>query len=70
MRILVPNLFVLLYYQYKDAHCVLQWQIQDLPRGRGPVRGRGPPMRVLFSENVCENERIASRRGVCAGHGP
>ena len=26
-------------------------------------RGRGPPMWVLFGENVCENERIGSRRG-------
>ena len=25
--------------------------------------GRGPPMRVLFGENVCENERIRSHRG-------
>ena len=25
--------------------------------------GRGPPTQVLFSENVCENERIGSRRG-------
>ena len=26
-------------------------------------RGRGPPMQVLFSENVCKNERIGSHRG-------
>ena len=25
--------------------------------------GRGPPMRVLFGENACENERIGSRKG-------
>ena len=25
--------------------------------------GLGPPMRVLSSENVCENERIGSRGG-------
>ena len=31
--------------------------------GRGPVRGHGPPTRALFSENVCENKRIGSRRG-------
>ena len=31
--------------------------------GHGPVRRHGPPMQVLFSENVCENERIGSRRG-------
>ena len=46
-----------------------QWRIQDFPKGgRGPVRGRGPPTRVLFSENVCENKRIGSRRGACTGH--
>ena len=28
--------------------------------------GRGPPMQVLFSENVCENKRIGSHRGWCA----
>ena len=28
-----------------------------------PVGGRGPPMQVLFGKNVCENERIGSRRG-------
>ena len=27
-------------------------------------------MQVLFSENVCENERIGSRRRACAGHAP
>ena len=31
--------------------------------GRGLVGKCGPPMRVLFSENVCENKRIGSRRG-------
>ena len=25
--------------------------------------GHGPPLRALFSENVCENERIGSHRG-------
>ena len=39
--------------------------------GRGPVTGGcGPPMWVLFTENVCENERIGSHRGACAGHAP
>ena len=28
-----------------------------------PVRGCGPPMWALFSENVCENKRIGSHRG-------
>ena len=28
--------------------------------------GRGPPTRVLFGENVCENERIGSYRGLRA----
>ena len=27
--------------------------------------GHGPPMQVLFGENICENERIGSCRG-CA----
>ena len=29
--------------------------------------GRRPPTWVLFGENTCENERIGSRRGACAG---
>ena len=29
-----------------------------------PLGGRGPPTQVLFSENVCKNERIGSCRGV------
>ena len=28
-----------------------------------PVEGRGPPTRVLFGENVCENERIGFHSG-------
>ena len=33
---------------------------------------RGPPMRALFGENVCINERIGSRMGggACTGHTP
>ena len=31
--------------------------------GLGPIGGHGPLMQVLFGENVCENERIGSRRG-------
>ena len=32
--------------------------------GREPVRGeRGPLMRALFGQDVCENERIGSHRG-------
>ena len=32
--------------------------------GRAPImRGHGPPTWALFSENVCENERIGSHRG-------
>ena len=38
--------------------------------GRAPVRGRGPLMWALFSENVCKNERIGSHRGACARHAP
>ena len=33
-------------------------------RGPGPVRGRGPPTWVLFTKDVCENERITSHRGL------
>ena len=36
--------------------------------GRAPImRGHGPPTWALFSENVCENERIGSHRGACLG---
>ena len=36
-----------------------------------PVRGRrGPPIRALFGENVCENKRIGSRRGRTPGTPP
>ena len=31
--------------------------------GVHPLGGCGPPMRVLFDENVCENERIGSHIG-------
>ena len=31
--------------------------------GVDPFWGHGPPMRALFGENVCENERIGSHRG-------
>ena len=35
------------------------------PVGGGPISGgRGPPMWALFGENVGENKRIGSRRGV------
>ena len=27
-----------------------------ISRGRGPYGGRGPPTRVFFGKNVCENE--------------
>ena len=35
------------------------------PVGGGvhPLGGHGPLMRALFSENVCETERIGSHRG-------
>ena len=36
--------------------------------GMDPLGGCGPPMQVLFTENVCENERIGSPSGACAGH--
>ena len=44
-----------------------------ISRKRGgvhPLGGRGPLTWALFGENVCENQRIGSHRGVCAGHAP
>ena len=38
--------------------------------GVHPLGGRGPPTWALFSENVCENERIGSHRGTCTRHAP
>ena len=38
--------------------------------GMHPLGGRGPLTWALFSENVCENERIGSHRGACARHAP
>ena len=35
-----------------------------------PVEGRGPPTPALFAKNVCENERIGSRRGHAPGTSP
>ena len=35
-----------------------------------PLGGHGPPTWALFGENVCENERIGSHRGVCQAHPP
>ena len=45
------------------------------PVGGGvhPLGGHGPPMQVLFSENVCENERIEELGPIgraCARHTP
>ena len=40
---------------------IFQWRIQD--RGDiDPLGGHGPLTQALFSENVCKNERIGSRR--------
>ena len=37
--------------------------------GRGPVtEGCEPPAWALFGENECENEKIGSCRGACAGN--
>ena len=51
-----------------------QWRIQDFPlggRGCPAVGGFCQPLtRVLFGENVCENERIGSHWGVCATGAP
>ena len=34
--------------------------------GCGPIlMGFGPLMQALFSENICENERIGSHGGAC-----
>ena len=39
--------------------------------GHGPVVGGDEPLtRVFFSENVCENEGIGSRRGRAPGTSP
>ena len=35
-----------------------------------PLGGPGPPMRALFGENVCENERIGSHRGCARARPP
>ena len=40
------------------------------PGSPGGGGERGPPTRALFSKNVCENERIGSRRGACTWHAP
>ena len=42
------------------------------PIGGGvhPLGGHGPPTWALFGENVCENERIGSHRGVYTRHTP
>ena len=48
-----------MFLNLSEEH-ILNWRIQDFPYGGG---GRGPPTRVLSGENVCENERIGSRRG-------
>ena len=37
-----------------------QWRIQDFPLGGGGGGVRRPPMRTLFGENGCENERNGS----------
>ena len=41
---------------------MLQWRMQDFLLGGGanPTRGHQCLIRVLFGENVCENERIGS----------
>ena len=44
----------------------IQLQIQDFPLGGGCRAiggGHRPPTHVLFSKNVCENERIGSHWG-------
>ena len=39
----------------------MQWRIQDFPLGgHRAIGGHQPPMWVLFSENICKNERIGS----------
>ena len=50
----------------------IQWRIQDFPwGGRGPRRGgRGLLSRLRFKNFVCQNKRIWTLRGACAGHLP
>ena len=39
--------------------------------GRGPRRGgRGFPRQLCFEKFICQNERIWTLRGACAGHAP
>ena len=38
--------------------------------GRGPCRGCGLPRQLHFENFVCQNERIWTRRGACAGYAP
>ena len=42
------------------------------PVGRGMdlIGGRGLPRRLCFENFVCQNERIWTLRGACAGHAP
>ena len=38
---------------------------------RGPHKGgRGPPRQLRFENFACQNERIWTRRGACAGRAP
>ena len=43
-----------------------QWRIQDFPWGGG----HGLPRWLHFKNFVCQNERIWTLRGACAGHPP
>ena len=59
---------------FHEGFCLANIAVADpgFPVGEGvdPLGGRGPLTWVLFSENVCKNERIGFCRGACAWHAP
>ena len=78
----VNNIYILVLCNIKISICNLKFrncvQISQFSGGsrisrKGgvhPLGGRGPPMWVLFGENICENERIGSHRGRVPGTSP
>ena len=60
---MLHTVFVIIFVQYKLYHLPVADPGFPVGGGRASIGGRGPLMRVLFSENVCENERIGFHRG-------